>query len=531
MKKFSKIFVSGLLLASLSASAGCNFGGGDGGTSGGGNVVADKYKITIACQTEMGEQAVLEKLIEAYEAKNKDVDVELETFSGEGFEQYMNRIAQKNDLSPNIIWTADTYHSQWDQYFIDLRPYYESSKETDYSLYYESMLDAAATNGVFKPTKNYTNPLGAFDHELDANSDGKEDYKNQSEYGLYYAPRDYNKPAVLCNTALFEKLDTDYEARYKEKNASMPTDYKTTTARLQEILNGKDWSQMDDLYAFARMAAERIAYIVDNATSQKDEPGRYWKQRKALHLFLEWEPTYTTVMADLGVDIINDDGSLNLAANSSAFETLHSKLFPGAAEDTVNNYMIAPVAEFTKENVLMSVCSRPVVLGYNSTLQAMHNKACLETISLPAKDVAAGNSGYAISRVYDGKGMTVNGVTKSYNDLSWDFIKYIITEEGQEIAGKTGLNIPVLKSLMNNGEWRKVEALGSMHHDAWVAGGELRQDTYNIFTAKPRLSFRNSVRDFFVGLQKTDYGRGTLADLIASTERYYNVLNPSKNLR
>ncbi len=529
MKKFSKIFVSSILLASLCASTGCNFGGGN--TSEGGNVVADKYKITIACQTEMGEQAVLEKLIEAYEAKNDNVEVELETFSGEGFEQYMNRIAQKNDLSPNIIWTADTYHSQWDQYFIDLRPYYESSAETDYSLYYESMLDAASTNGTFKPTKNYTNPLGNFNHELDANSDGKEGHKNQSEYGLYYAPRDYNKPAILCNTALFEQLDTDYEAKYKAKNGSMPTDYKTTIARLQEILEGKDWDEMDDLYAFARMIAERIDYIVNNAENQSDPVSRIWKQRKALRLFLEWEPTYTTVMNDLGLDLINADGTLNLTANESALETLHGKIF--GAEGTANNYMLTneDVTAFTKENILMNVCSRPVVLGFNTTLQAIHKKACLETISIPTADVAAGNSGYAISRVYDGKGMTVNGVTKSYNDLSWDFIKFIITEEGQEVAGKTGLNIPVLKSLMNDGEWRKVEALGSMHHDAWVAGGELRQDTYNIFTPKKRLAFRNSVRDFFSAFQKTNYGSGSLTELIESTTKAYNSNNPTSNLR
>ena len=531
MRKFSKIVASGLLLTTLATSAAC-FGGG-GGDSSGGNIVADKYKITIACQTEMGEQAVLEKLIEAYEAKHTDVDVELSTFSGEGFEQYMNRIAQKNDLSPNIIWTADTYHSQWDQYFIDLRPYYEASSETDYSLYYESMLDAASTNGTFKPTKNYKNPLGAFDHELDANSDGKEHYKSQSEFGLYYAPRDYNKPAILCNTALFKKLDTDYEAKCKEKSVALPANYKTTSARLQEILAGKDWDAMEDLYAFAQMIAERIDFIVNSASSQSDTVSRTWKQKKAIRLFLEWEPTYTTVMTDLGLDIINDDGTLNLTANQAALETLHNKIFP--AEGTAKNYVLSNDGDtsFVKENVLMNVCSRPVVLGYNSTLQAIHKEACLETIAIPAKDVAAGNSGYAISRVYDGKGITVNGVTKSYNDLSWDFIKFIITEEGQEVAGKTGLNIPVLKSLRDNGEWKKVEALGSMHHEAWIAGGELRQDTYNIFNARSRLGFRNSVRDFFAAFQKVNYGDDEkgLAGLIESTNKNYNANNPGKNLR
>ena len=170
MRKFGKICANGLLLTAMLSSSACFGGGGDSMAD---VVVADKYKVTVACQTEMGEEEVLKVLEKAYEAKNSDVDVVVKTFSGEGFEQYMLGIAAEPKNSPNIIWTADTYHSQWDQYFTDLRPYYEASPETDYSLYYETMLDTASTNGTFKPTKNYTNPTGNFNREKDANSDGK----------------------------------------------------------------------------------------------------------------------------------------------------------------------------------------------------------------------------------------------------------------------------------------------------------------------------------------------------------------------
>ena len=132
----------------------------------------------------------------------------------------------------------------------------------------------------------------------------------------------------------------------------------------------------------------------------------------------------------------------------------------------------------------------------------------------------------------------INGVSKSYTDLSWDFIKFIITEEGQEAAGETGLNIPVLKKLYdaesNGGKepaWRKVVSLGSMDNDAWVAGNELSQDTYNIFKADKRNAFRNVVRTFYTNLIKTNYNDGDLATLITKTEQSYSLQKPTNNLR
>lgn len=550
MKKFKKLLISGLLAFTMITAASCGGGGGDESqqaTSG------DKYKIVISCQTEMGEEEVLRVLKAAYEKKNPDVEIEIKTFSGDGFEQYMLGIAANQSSSPNIIWTCDTLHSQWDEYFTDLRPYYEQSAETDYSLFYETMLDMAATHGEFKPTKNYTNPLGAFDREKDANSDGKEDYKHHSEHGIYYAPRDYNKPAILCNTELFKELDAAYEKLYKEVTGEteMPSDYKTTHAMLYEIINGEaEWDSMDDLYAFARLIAERVVYMQLNSDKRV---GQRWKQVAALNLFLEWEPTYTTVLNAYGADIINDDGTLNLRAHTQVFQDFHDTIYPAEyvvenkdgesveAAEILSKAMITSNesgVSFSSGNLFMNVCSRPVVLGYNNTLSKIYGTECLDTVKFPVADIAAGNSGYAISNIWEGQGMTVNGVYKSYTDLSWDFIKFIITEEGQEAAGKTGLNIPVLKKLYSadtNGgvvpEWRKVESLGGMSHDAWVAGGELAMKEYNIFQAKSRASFRNTVRAFFVNLQKSNYNDGSLEQLIAKTESSYALLYPADKIR
>ena len=70
-----------------------------------------------------------------------------------------------------------------------------------------------------------------------------------------------------------------------------------------------------------------------------------------------------------------------------------------------------------------------------------------------------------------------------------------------------------------------------MNHDAWVAGGELRQDTYNIFKAEKRNAIRNITKMFFASLQAKNYNQGSLQVLIDDTIRNYNLQNPTNHLR
>lgn len=532
MKKFSFASMS-FILATMFAVTGCGGGGEDQPS---GVVEKDKYEITVACQSEDSEKEVLEALKKAYEAKYPDRKINISTFTGKDFETYMLGLAQKLDGSPNIIWTSDSYHGRWDEYFTDLRPFYEASAETDYSLYYESMLDTAATNGYFKPTKNYTGSFRSNDKDT---ADGHEHYEDHSDYGLYYAPRDYNKPTLLCNTALFKQLDTQYETYVTELSGALPANYQSATARLNDIVAGNDWDDLDDLFAFAKMIAERIDFIVKTAEDKGVEGVKVqsvWKTKTALDLKLSWEPSYVTFLTAIGAtNVINSDGTLNLTANSAALEELHAKLYPEGADRLC--YAGADDTNFAQGYTFMKIVSRPVVLGFSNTFKQTYGEASLQAIQIPVEAIAAGNSGYAINNYYHDSKISVNGVEKSYDDICWDFIKFIITEEGQEVAGATGNNIPVLKSLYsaetNNGKtpaWRSVVGLEEMNQDAWVAGAELKQDWFNIYKAAARTGFRTQFQSFFANFQKSNYNNGSLADLISNVSNGYNVLKPTQNL-
>ena len=531
MKKISCVAMSALMLSSL-AFVGCGGGGA------GGSKDANEYRISIACQAEESEQQVMQKLIAEYEAKNPKVKVDLRTFSGKAFGEFMSDVSLDPEASPNIIWTSDSMHADWNEFFIDLRPFYESSAETDYSLYYASMLDTAALNGHFKPTKNYT---GSFRNDDLDTSDGL-NASEHSEYGLYFAPRDYNKPTILCNAALFAALDEDYEATYKRINSvdAMPADYVSTTGRLEAIVKGEDWDDLSDLFNFAKFTAERMQYLFANAgQAVKDE----WKWMSVLDLKLGWEPTYTTILKGLGIEnIINSqDGKLTLSDSQEVLQQLHDDLY---AVDNLY-YGDQDDMQFKQGNNMMRVVSRPVLLGYNNALSSIHSdyveeygKSPLQAIQIPTDKIAAGCSGYAINRVWHGSGITVDGEYKSYDELSWDFIKFIITQKGQEIAGASGHNVPILKSLYNaesNGgvtpAWRSVKGFEHMNHDAWVAGEELKQDWFNIYTPDSRIDFRDTVQTFFNSFSTSDFGEGSLLKLITETDKRYNAVGPTKNLR
>ena len=536
MKKISCIAMSAVMLSSL-AFVGC--GGGDSGVK---SITADEYKISIACQVEESEQAVMEELIDAYEAKNPKHKVELRTFSGKAFGEFMSDVSSDRASSPNIIWTSDALHMDWNEFFIDLRPFYERTDEngnieTDYSLYYSSMLDTAALNGKFKPTKNYT---GTYTDDLDT-SDGL-NQSNHSEYGLYFAPRDYNKPTILCNMALFANLDEDYEKTYKRVNSvdAMPTEYLSTTARLNEIVAGGNWNELSDLFDFAKFTAEKVEYLLSNASNSIKDT---WRYMSVLDLKLNWEPSYTTILKGLGVEnIINpQDGKLALTNVQETLQKLHDDLY---AEDNLY-YADANDLEFKQGNNMMRVVSRPVLLGYNNELSDIFSdyvdetgNSPLQAIRIPAENIAAGCSGYAINRVWYGKSVTVDGVEKTYEDLSWDFIKFIISKEGQEIAGATGHNVPILKSLRDaesNGgitpAWRNVEGFAHMDHNAWIAGEELQQDWFNIYKPTKRVQFKDTIDSFFKSFVRSNYGEGSLSKLITETNKRYNAVGPTDNLR
>jgi ABC-type glycerol-3-phosphate transport system substrate-binding protein len=196
-----------------------------------------------------------------------------------------------------------------------------------------------------------------------------------------------------------------------------------------------------------------------------------------------------------GDSIIKEDGTLNLDSenNKKLMRRLYDELFS-------NETIVGTEMDFKKGYTLMATCVRPV--AYTAYMQ---RKGTVDFLPFPAQAIGAGCSGYAITKEKANATQTVNGVSKTNKELCWDFIKYIITEEGQQVAGSFGTSVPILKSLEENGAWTK--AMGEdKNHAAWLAGEELRLTTYNRYATDIRTALRSNVSAIFSDLQNKTSG-------------------------
>ena len=144
IKKCLAVVLTVVTCFALSISFGCGEGKSEGHLDG-------KYNLEIAVQNENGEIKMMEIWKEAYEEKHPEVNIIINNFGNDDIVGYMQKKAMNQNSLPHLVWLPDDFgHTFTDPtkgYFIDLREMYEKSADTDYSLYYESMLHAASNVG------------------------------------------------------------------------------------------------------------------------------------------------------------------------------------------------------------------------------------------------------------------------------------------------------------------------------------------------------------------------------------------------
>jgi len=240
--------------------------------------------------------------------------------------------------------------------------------------------------------------------------------------------------------------------------------------------------------------------------------GPSYASYRAIRMNMTWEAVYTTFIEALGGDGLIVDGEINLNSekNKAAYDYLWENFFDEANKFDIND-------NFSKGTTYLTVVSRPLVLSYVPYLRDKNSgTVMMDFIPFPAQKVAAGTSGYGITKKHAEGTQTANGVTKTNKEIAWDFIKFIISEEGQNLGGKEGFIQPILKSLKDSGEWK--QAIDpAMNHAAWFNGEELRLTTYNSFAASMRTALRTQMSAFFVNLTNVENGAPAKRDSLIST--------------
>lgn len=462
-KSFLFVFAASAAMLSL---AGCTKGGGGGGK------VEGKYNISISAKSTAADQAMLKLWKTAYEKLNPDVNIIVDGWGSlESSQEYVQHYALNRSEMTNIIYTTDdtTAYLALRNNFVDLRKYYEASADTDYTKYYETMLHTTSFNGEFRPTTTYS---GKFESK-----NGKSD---QAQYGIYFAPREYNMPGMVLNLDLFTELDVEVP------------DFNWT---------------YDDF-------VDKIQEISDKIDEAKKTQTKY-SVFKAIELLQTWEPIYTSIFKHLGGDGLfkfDDVGDASSNLGSTANKTVYNKivtdfgnnLYPNAIDQDSSSI------DFKANTVFMTNVSYPEIANFIDTVPH------LKFLPFPTEYVAAGCGGYGILTDKVDEVQTVNGVSKKTGDLCWDFLKFIISKDGQNIAGKEGYIQPILKELATTGDWLK-SFDEKLDHTAFCNGKELALDTYTFAAPKSRTSLRNDVSEFLFKLFKPGMSNAEISSLIDTT--------------
>lgn len=469
----SKKALSLLLLSSTAALAsltGCSVGGK--------GAVKGKFNISISARREASEQTMLKIWKNAYEELHPEVNVIVESWGSiTSSEQYVQQYALNRNELTNIIYTTDDTTSLLasKNNFVDLRQYFESDPDVDYTDYYASMLHTTSYNGDFRPTTSYTGPY--VDEEGHQKSDEK-------QYGVYFAPREYNMPALVCNKDAFQKLGIPFP-------------------------NKASW----DFTAFVD-----LLHTISNTIKDKYEVQKIneYSVYRGIELNQAWEPIYTTLLKHYGSDGLfkfdeNEDPVSNVgsAANKHVYSSIVQAFGNGAYKYAIDQDL--GNEDFPANTILMAAVSYPEVGNYIASVKNM------DFLPFPTEYVGAGCGGYGILVDKVSKTQTVNGVTKTTGELCWDFLKFIISEEGQNLAGREGYIQPVLKKLATTGDWLQ-SFNPEWDHSAFASAKELKLDTYNFAEAKSRTLLRSAVASLFRSLFQTTATEDSITSYVATAE-------------
>ncbi len=243
---------------------------------------------------------------------------------------------------------------------------------------------------------------------------------------MYWVPRDYNKVVVCYNTKMFELAGIE-----------KPSD---------------DWTfeQFEDV-------CEQLLAAKDAITDYSGSP-YFWPA----DMRLQWAASYYPVISSYGgglIDKENEKAFKNLDAVKKGFDYYLSyadRDLCVTTDDTTD--------AFANKQAAMIFTSRPDVPTYDQYLDGE-----IDFASFPILSDATETS-------YIGMGCTGYGITDSCpdekKDLAWDFLKFVMSKEGQNAFSKTGSGIPMLKSLAEDPEAEFRKVYEGKNNDAFVKFAE-----------------------------------------------------------
>lgn len=248
----------------------------------------------------------------------------------------------------------------------------------------------------------------------------------EGDNNMYWVPRDYNKVVVCYNTKMFELAGIE-----------KPSD---------------DWT-----FEEFKTICEKLLAAKDAITDYSGTP-YFWPA----DMRLQWAASYYPVISSYGGGLIDK-------ANAKAFENLDAvkkgfDYYLSYADEGLCVTVDDTTDAFANKQTAMIFTSRPDVPTYDQYLDGE-----IDFASFPILSDATETS-------YIGMGCTGYGITASCpdeeKDMAWDFLKFVMSKEGQNAFSKTGSGIPMLKALAEDSEAEFKKAFEGKNNEAFVKFSE-----------------------------------------------------------
>lgn len=394
-----------------------------------------KVTIEVGVLGSTTEQEIFRKYKNGFQEKYPDVVLQLEAIPGD-YATGMNNYVQ-NASFPDVVFAPGDQHAAYSSrgHFVDLRKYDEADDTFSFDDIYPELIETTH-------------------------------YSSEDE-GIWFMPRDYNKVVTFVNKTMLSYVPGE--------NGQMFAGYGSFEA-LKEA-----W----DLETFYEVCAAVKAKVDANAADpasvpQEEKLAGLIRGTVALDARYNWYPAYEPILRHYGGSMIDlskagsgevpdYEAMLSVDADETmqAYRSFYEELAkPGYVRDSLSS---TGAAAFPNSQAAMWFTTRPSwgeVNSYNATFE-------VDFLPFPYDYVGVGCTGYAITtaaetRVSENAGTKEGSGEKMTNaDYAWLFLKYIVSEEGQNDIGETGMGVPSLMSMKDKGSWLSYGGEG-INHEAFV---------------------------------------------------------------
>ena len=220
---------------------------------------------------------------------------------------------------------------------------------------------------------------------------------------MYWAPRDYNKVVCVYNTKMFELAGVEVP---------------------------KDGWTFDDFENTCKALKAKESVLKEYAGGKSVWPA---------NMNVDWAAVYYPIIKSFGGELIDTENGTafkNETAVKKAIDFLCSYVDKGYAVSTIDTMDTGSV--FGNKQCAMWFTVRPNVPDVYDNVDGN-----LDFVSFPTLS--------GVETSYIGMGCSGYGITTACSDekreLAWDFLKFVMSEEGQEAFCAAGGGIPMIKSL------------------------------------------------------------------------------------